>query len=211
MTVDPTIEALALSFGPVPPARLRFVPIALSVILVASAVALFWGIRPGATAGLESPQVWIKCGYTVALAWTALSLSRLLGMPGADYRPALFALLFMIAVALASAALILAAADPAQRLPSLLGRTWATCSVSIFTLSMLTTPFVILAARSLAPVRRPTAGAAMGIAGGAIAATAYGFLYCAESSIVFIGVWYTLGIAAAGLAGAAIGRTWLHW
>lgn len=211
MTVDPTIEALALDFGPVPPARLRFVPIALSVILVSSAVALFWGIRPGALVGLESPPVWIKCSYTAALAGTALSLSRLLGKPGADYRPALFALLFAIAAALASAAINLAAVDPVQRLPSLLGRTWATCSVSIFTLSILTTPFVIFAARALAPVRRPAAGFAMGIAGGAIAATAYGLLYCAESSLVFIAVWYTLGIAAAGLAGATIGRTWLRW
>lgn len=211
MTADPNIEALALDFGPTPPARLRMVPIAVGAVLVTSVVALFWGIRPGALAGLGDPQLWMKCAYTALLAGTALALVKVLGKPGANIRLALFALIVTITLAIAIAARVSAIADPTQPLPSLLGRTWTTCSVSIFALSMLTTPFVFFAARALAPVRRLAAGAAMGIAGGGIAATSYGLLYCAESSPIFIVVWYTLGVAAAGLAGAAMGKVWIRW
>jgi hypothetical protein len=211
MKLDPTIEALALDFGPVRPARMHLPLIALGTLLATLAVALFWGVRPGALAGLQSPALWIKCGYTSALAAGALYLARSLGTPGADCRRALLLLALPISAAMVSAALILAAADPLQRLPSLLGRTWATCSASILAVSLLTTPLVILASRGFAPVRRQAAGASIGIAGGALAATAYGLLYCAEDSLVFIAVWYTLGILAAGLAGAACGRVWLRW
>ena len=211
MNADSTIDALALDFGPVRPARMQLAPIALGASLAACAVALFWGVRPGAFTGFQTPALWMKFGYTTALSAAALYLAHSLGKPGANYRRALLALVLPISIALISAALNVAATDPVQRLPSLLGRTWGTCSISIFALSVLTTPSVIVAARAFAPVQREAAGAAMGIAGGAIAATAYGLLYCAESSFVFIAVWYTLGIAAAGLAGAMYGRTWLRW
>jgi hypothetical protein len=211
MNVDSTIEALALDFGPVRPARVHLPLIALGALLAASAVALFWGVRPDALGGFEGPALWVKCGYTSSLAAAALYLIHSLGTPGADSRRALFLLVLPIAIALVCATLALAATDPLQRLPSLLGRTWATCSASIFALSLLTTPLVILASRTFAPVRRQATGATIGIAGGAIAATAYGLLYCAEDSLVFIAVWYTLGILAAALAGAAYGRAWLRW
>jgi hypothetical protein len=211
MNADSTIDALALDFGPVRPARMQLAPIALGASLAACAVALFWGVRPGAFVGLQSPALWMKFGYTAALSAAALYLAHSLGKPGANYRHALLALVLPISIALVSSLLILTATDPIQRLPSLFGRTWSTCSISIFGLSLLTTPSVIVAARAFAPVQREGAAAAMGIAGGAIAATAYGLLYCAESSFVFIGVWYTLGIAAAGLAGAVCGRTCLRW
>lgn len=211
MTVDPTIEALAVDFGPVRPARMHLPPIAIGGLLASCAVALFWGVRPGALASLQSPTLWIKGGYAALVAAAALNLAYSLGKPGADSRRALLALAVPIFIALTSAALILAGTDPLQRLPSLLGRTWSSCSASIFALSLLTTPLTMLAARTLAPVHTRAAGAVLGIAGGALAAAAYGLLHCAEGSLVFIAIWYTLGIAAAGLAGAALGRIALRW
>jgi hypothetical protein len=46
---------------------------------------------------------------------------------------------------------------------------------------------------------------------GGIAATAYGLLHCGEATAAFVATWYTLGVAAAGLIGAAVGRFALRW
>lgn len=211
MAVDSTIETLARSFGPVRPARLHGAPIILGALVAAVAVTLFWGVRPGAFTALDTPAPWMKCGYTAALAAAALYLATSLGKPGADFRRALLAVCVPVSVMAIAAAVVLSTLNPEQWLPSMLGRTSSTCSLSILGLSLLTTPLVMFAARELAPVRRQAAGAAVGIAGGAIAATAYGLLYCAEASPAFIAIWYTLGIAGSGLMGAMAGRLWLRW
>ena len=211
MNPDAFIEALARDFGPVPRARLRLVPIAASAVLAAAAVALFWGVRPGALQALATPALWLKCGYTIGLALAALMLASRLGTPGADWRRPALALATLTAAALLSGALILAGASTPERFGDVMGRTWSSCSLSILALSLVIMPALLFASRNFAPVETQFAGAALGIASGAIAAAAYGALYCAESAVPFVAVWYTVGIAAAGLAGSAAGRLWLRW
>jgi hypothetical protein len=208
MNADPTIEALALDFGRVRSAVLRPELIAAAALAAGAAVALFWGVRP---ALFDGSAPWMKCGYTVSVAAAALFLSRRLGKPGADCRAAIALLLVPLGSAAVSVAFVLGTTPSSEWLTDLLGRTWMTCSFSIVLLSALITPLVMLAARSLAPVRLHSAGAALGVAAGAVAATAYGALYCAESSALFVATWYTLGIALAGAIGAAGGRLWLKW
>ena len=211
MNAESMIDALALDFGPVRSAGLQPRPIFLGVTLASAAVILFWGIRPGGVEAFESTAIWIRCGYTLGLAAGALWLGLCLARPGAGHRAALAAVLVPL-VALAAAATVgLAAEPPSQWLHDVLGRSWMTCSASIALLSMLTAPLVVLSARRLAPVRPDLAGAALGVAAGALAATAYGLLHCAESSPVFILLWYTLGMAPAAAMGAAFGRKWLRW
>ncbi|MCG2664970.1 NrsF family protein, partial [Brevundimonas sp.] len=69
----------------------------------------------------------------------------------------------------------------------------------------------LVGAGRLAPTRPRTAGLALGLATGGIAATAYGLLHCGEATAAFVATWYTLGVAAAGLIGAAVGRFALRW
>jgi hypothetical protein len=84
-------------------------------------------------------------------------------------------------------------------------------STLLMLVSAFAAPFVFLSARKLAPTRPATAGLALGLATGGLAATAYGLLHCGEATVAFVATWYTLGIAAAGLIGAAVGRFALRW
>jgi hypothetical protein len=43
-----------------------------------------------------------------------------------------------------------------------------------------------------------------------LAATVYG-LHCGESTMVFVGTWYTLGVLGTGVLGAVIGKWALRW
>ena len=54
-------------------------------------------------------------------------------------------------------------------------------------------------------------GGFTGVMTGAVAATAYGLLHCPEATVAFVATWYTLGVAAAGVLGAIVGRFALRW
>jgi hypothetical protein len=64
--------------------------------------------------------------------------------------------------------------------------------------------------RTLAPTRSWISGAAAGLLAGAAGAFIYAF-HCDESAAAFVALWYTIGIAAVGLLGAAVGRLLLRW
>ncbi|MDE2299455.1 MAG: DUF1109 family protein, partial [Burkholderiales bacterium] len=66
------------------------------------------------------------------------------------------------------------------------------------------------AVRGLAPTRPRAAGLAAGLLAGAVGALGYA-LSCPEVSITFVAVWYSLGIALVGGAGAALGPRVLRW
>jgi len=100
---------------------------------------------------------------------------------------------------------------PDQRMAGWLGQTWDVCGLNILLVSAFAGPLVFLSARRLAPTRPTAAGLALGLASGGLAATAYGLLHCGEATAAFVATWYTLGIAAAGLIGAAVGRFALRW
>jgi hypothetical protein len=62
----------------------------------------------------------------------------------------------------------------------------------------------------MAPTRPMLTGFAAGAFAGGVAATVYG-LHCGESTMVFVGTWYTLGVLGTGLLGAVVGRWALRW
>jgi hypothetical protein len=53
-------------------------------------------------------------------------------------------------------------------------------------------------------------GFAAGAFAGGVAATIYG-LHCGESTMVFVGIWYTMGVLGTGVLGAVIGKWALRW
>ncbi|HEY0034360.1 MAG TPA: NrsF family protein, partial [Devosia sp.] len=66
------------------------------------------------------------------------------------------------------------------------------------------------ALRRMAPTRPALAGFAAGIMAGGTGAWVYSFA-CAENGIMFVALWYTLGILLVAGLGAALGRVFLKW
>lgn len=64
--------------------------------------------------------------------------------------------------------------------------------------------------RARAPTRLRLAGAAAGLAAGAVGAPVY-CLHCPELSAVFVGFWYLLGMLIPAALGALLGPRVLAW
>ena len=149
--------------------------------------------------------------YTTGLAGAALWLSARAGRPGADTRGPLAALAAIVGLAMLWGAVELLTMPDSERLADWLGRTWTICGRNILLVSTVAVVPTFLSARRLAPTRPAFSGFALGVATGGIAATAYGMLHCPESTAAFVATWYTIGVAVAGLIGAAAGRFALRW
>jgi hypothetical protein len=161
-------------------------------------------------AAARQPWFWMKASYTGLLTVAAAITVRRLSVPGT--RPGMSpvaALLIILAMIALGAGQILAA-SPATRLDLWLGHTWKVCSPLILLLALPIYGCEVVALRALAPTRPVVAGAAAGLAAGALAATFYG-LHCPEQAAAFVATWYTLGIAAAAALGAALGARLLRW
>lgn len=211
MRTDDLIALLAAGAGPVGPAQDgRRLALGLPAALAAAALAVWWVL------GFVAPDRWAasatvpKLAYAALLAASALWLMRRAGRPGA--RVALPAML-PLAVLSAAAALGLAdhlGAAPQDRLARLMGHSSWFCPFAILTLSFPALAVTLSAARMLAPLRLQLAGAAAGLAAGAVAATAYA-LACTEGALSFVAVWYTAGMLLAAGLGALIGPRVLRW
>lgn len=211
MKTDDLIDALAVGLEPTRPARPSIVLLAAGGVAALAAVWLLLGVRSDLGDAMQAPTPWLKGIYTAALAGTAIWLTARLGRPGVDPRPAVFALASVVVVALSWGAIEVIMTPPGDRLADWLGRTWTICGRNILLISGVAAPFVFLSARRLAPTRPSLTGSALGVATGGIAATVYGLLHCPEATAAFVATWYTLGVAAAGLIGAVIGRVALRW
>ena len=77
-------------------------------------------------------------------------------------------------------------------------------------IALLPIAALLQAMRSGAPRRPALAGAAAGLGGGAIGAGVFA-LYCPNDSVLFVAIWYGLGLAIAGVLGAALGARRLAW
>jgi hypothetical protein len=69
---------------------------------------------------------------------------------------------------------------------------------------------MIWAARGLAPIRLRLTGFIIGVAAGSVGAAVYA-LHCDESAAPLVVVWYTLGVASAGVVGWLTGPRLLRW
>lgn len=211
MKTDDLINALAAGLEPVKPARPSLALLAAAAAAAVTAVGLILGFRPDLNEALQGPVPWLKGLYTAALAGTGIWLATRLGRPGVEPRPAVVALIFVVSLAVLWGVIEMSLTPSEQRMTDWLGQTWTICGRNIVLISAFAAPLVFLSARQLAPTRPTVAGLALGVATGGIAATAYGLLHCGEASAAFVATWYTLGVATAGLIGAAAGRFALRW
>jgi hypothetical protein len=103
-----------------------------------------------------------------------------------------------------------AGAPAPTRLGSLLGSDPLGCVRNVALASVPVAGALLVALRRLAPTRLRSAGAAAGLAAGAIGSIAYS-LSCNETGLTFVAVWYTAGIFVVAGLGALLGPRVLRW
>ena len=191
------------------PTRKLLTALAAGGAVTLALVVLGLHSQPLETAARQ-PWFWMKASYTGLLTVAAAITVRRLSVPGtrAGLAPVAALLIVLAMIALGTGQVL--AASPAGRLGLWLGHTWKVCSPLILLLALPIYACEVIALRSLAPTRPALAGAAAGLAAGALAATFYG-LHCPEQAAAFVATWYTLGITAAAALGAALGARLLRW
>lgn len=210
-TTENLIEELVLNLG----VRRREVPVSVLILLSGAAavagVLAFFGLRPHFVFDLVRMQFLFKVAYVTALACAVLWLALRSGRPGVTLKPALALLATVLAVGVVVSVGDLAMIAGDERATALFGETWRVCARNIVALSLFPAPILVYALRRSAPTGLRVTGAAVGASAGAIAASAYGLLFCPELSPAFVVTWYTLGVVIAAVIGAASARRALSW
>jgi hypothetical protein len=211
MKTDALIDLLARGAGPAPRHGewRRVLPAAVVGLGAAALLTLvIIGPVPGAMWGTPAP--WIKLGYGLALGTLGLVLVVRLARPVAGVTTPRRGAVALVATMLALGALVWVLAPAADRTELLLGHSWQGCPINVALLALPGLLAGLWALRLLAPTRLRAAGAAVGVMAGALGAAAYG-LSCTETSITFVAVWYTLGVALVTALGAWLGPRILRW
>lgn len=208
---DDLIARLSADLKPVRPMamqRLLIGAILLSGVVAVIAMLALLGMRPDMEAASATMIYWTKFGYTLALGLLGLAATLVLARPEGRTRWP-----WLVAIALLGALLILAVVQLARAddmMPLIMGSSILRALIYIPVLSLPVLLGALLALRRLAP-RNPTlAGFAAGILAGGTGAWIYTFA-CAETGMMFLALWYTLGIVMVGGLGALLGRFLLRW
>jgi hypothetical protein len=210
---DDLIDRLSADLKPVAPRALeRRIVFALGIGLIATIAIGFVVLdlvidRPfgGAYGG---PMFWVKLGYTLAFGLLGLAALPVLVRPNGR-------IVWPIAVAAAVAVIVLTLGtmgwmNAGFPMPMLMGGTALVCPWLIILTAIPLLVVLLTAARSFAPRSPTVAGFAAGLVAGGFGAAAYSF-YCGETSTMFMGVWYALGVGLTALLGAVLGRFVLRW
>jgi len=212
MRTDNLIAMLAEDLTPVRAGHvLRLLALGLiGGMAVSAAIMIPWlGLRPDMGDAMTTAPFWIKFAYTLVLAVCGFWIVARQARAGAGAPAALTVGVLALAVMLGLAVMQLAPPD-APRHALIMGASANVCTRNIFVLSLPIFAGLLWAMRKLAPTRLILAGASAGLLAGAAGTWVYAF-HCDESAAPFMAIWYTLGIAAAGLLGAATGRWALRW
>jgi hypothetical protein len=215
MDTDMLIDELTANLRPVPAN-------AASAVLrkgllggggVAFAAVLLWpslGVRHDIAPALLTAAFWIKALYTLSIASLGFLALERLSRPDAQRAHWVKMLWPPLSVLLAITAMRWAAAPPGTDVEFWMGASWWQCPLYVAALSVPVFGGLIFALSHLAPTRLAAAGAAAGLVAGATGASIYA-LHCSEASPGFVLLWYSLGLAAASLAGAVAGPRLLRW
>ena len=213
MTTDDLIATLAADTTPVPRSavgRRLAIGIAAGAAVSLLFVALTLGFRPDLWLAMQGGRFWMKWGYTLSLSVAACFAVLRLARPD----PGSLKRLWWIVVPVAALAVIgigeLRDTPRSGWLAMWLGQSWRVCPWLVLTMAMPVFIGLLWSFRRLAPTRLRAAGAAAGLAAGAVAATVY-CLHCPEVSALFVLTWYSLGILLAAGIGAVLGPRLLRW
>ena len=213
MKTDELVALLAAGAAPVQPhAAARRVGLALGGGFAVTLLLLWltFGPRADLRDAAALPMFWAKLAFAASLALAAAVAVERLARPGVRLGATRLALALPALLLALAASAVLLAAEPAERMPMVMGSSWRICPLAIAALSVPVLAAALWALRGLAPTRPALAGALAGLLAGAVAAFVYA-LHCTEMQAPFIAVWYGLGIAAPTLAGALLGPRLLRW
>ncbi len=213
MKTDQLIDMLANGAQAVDPHVLRrryAQALGAGALVTTVMMIVLLGLQPDLGRVAWLPMFWIKLAFpALILAGASLATARL-SRPGSriGHVPAVIAAPVLALWLLSGAALLNAA--PGEQHALLFGSSWLACPASVAALSVPMFVALLWAMKGLAPTRPALAGAAAGLLAGAGAALVYA-LHCTETSLVFVGVWYVLGMFIPAVLGALIGRIALRW
>ena len=213
MTDGELIDRLAADLRPLRGTALveRLALVTTAGLAVSAALMWLWlGPRPDMAAATGTAIFWTKSAYTLTLGLLGVRAVERLGRPGGSGRAPLAGALACFILVIAAAALDYASVPAPARGPMLMGRSAAFCPLYVVALSAPLLALVLAFMRRLAPTSPPLAGAAAGLAAGALGAWVYSF-HCTEPGLPFLAGWYSLGIAIMILLGALLGRLLLRW
>ncbi|MFA7415376.1 MAG: DUF1109 domain-containing protein [Rhizobium sp.] len=211
MKTDELIRLLAED-APVRMRLGRMLALALTVGIAVSATVLLStvGLRDNLASAIETVRVAFKIGMTLVLAIAAFGLVLRIGRPGVPLKPWGMALLLPLALMAVAVGAELVVLPPDAWAAALIGQNAAFCLFFIPLLSLAPLAGFLAALRNGAPDNPGLAGAAAGLAAGAIGAALYAW-HCPDDSPLFGATWYTLAIMLVIAAGFATGRKWLRW
>jgi hypothetical protein len=210
---DELIARLATDLKPVRPNALpRLILGSVLVGGVIAAIAMLAGLGPRADIATAPGTMvfWTKFGYTLALAVLGGVATLALARPDGRIRWPWLAAPALLGVLLIAALIQLAGAPSDQMMTLVIGGTSLVCPWRIVALSLPVLVALILALRRLAPANPTLAGLAAGMFAGGTGAWVYSFA-CGENGVMFLALWYTLGIAVMAGLGAVLGRFLLRW
>ncbi|GEO84360.1 MULTISPECIES: NrsF family protein [Alphaproteobacteria] len=180
--------------------------VAVSAALLLSTV----GLRDDLESAIETARVAFKIGMTLVLAIAAVGLVSRIGRPGVPLRPWALTLLLPLALMVVAVGVELVVVPKDAWAAKLIGQNAAFCLFFIPLLSLAPLTGFLAALRNGAPDNPGLAGAAAGLAAGAIGAALYAW-HCPDDSPLFGAAWYTLAILLVIAAGYAVGRRLLRW
>jgi len=213
MKTDELIDMLATGIEPVPRrATTRRLVYALmaGLPLAALIMALEYGPRRDLVQAMFWPMLWVKIIFPFVIAWGGFVVVQRLARPGVRIGHAWYTLAVPLLIIWGMALVSLATAQPAERMPLVMGETWRSCAFSIAYISLPVFVAALLALKTLAPTRPAWAGAAAGAMAGGAGATIYA-LHCPELAAPFLAVWYVAGMLIPVAAGALLGPRLLRW
>jgi hypothetical protein len=177
--------------------------------LVTLVVVTVVGWRPDLAIAALAMNFWVKMAYTATICVMGIYWLRQLGRPESE-QPR-WRWLFVPVLLLALVAFGEAVQAPKGTMPHMvMGASWQICSRNIVVLAVPIYLALLWVMRRFAPGNLTAAGAATGLVSGAAAATIY-CLHCTETSMLFVLIWYSLGIAIATAVGALLGPRLLNW
>ena len=180
-------------------------------LLVSIALVLaILGPRPDMMPAMHTGMFWLKLFYPLCLAIIAVLAAERLARPAASAWTRLVWLPLPFALVVILALIVFAVAQPSARAAMLMGHSADICPFLVFASAVPPLAGLIWAMRSLAPTRLSETGFVIGLAAGGAGAFAYAWS-CNETGAPFLATWYTLGIAAAALAGWLLGPRLLRW
>lgn len=211
MKTDDLIQMLARQAGAAPR---QPVVRTLAAALVAGALlslALVGALKtPVPAAFWLTLAPWIKLLYGAALAAAALWWVGRSARPGVAQRPAQIAVSVVLTAMLSLAVLVWIGTPAPQRLATLMGTDPLGCIRNVALSALPVAAALCVALRRLAPTQLRSAGAATGLAAGAVGSVVYS-LTCTETGIPFTAIWYTAGIVVVAGLGALLGPRLLRW